>query len=531
MKPDFYTWPNPAFPFRLYYESNDLRIFIIENIFHNYDWLNLVKENIRPTDYFISLTGWHLDEYFAKTNARCLEMLNLNPDQFIILFNNVDEKNISERYGITGEIVNNNCWLDYNVFKIEQIEKQYDAVYIARPSEAKRHYLASDIKNLALAAGGHNHGNVKIQLPECVNDPYARLDRGEVNRLINSSRCGLILSENEGACYASSEYLLCGTPVVSTPSTGGRDYWYNEYNSVICQPTTQAVVSAVVQQIEKNPDPYKIREDHIRLMEMNRQKFKTNVLAKLIESTNTEPIDIEEHFKEKYRDKLKDNMRLEGVLEFFPTIKQKPRTPMKVYDYIEIGTCNFNTLLQNTSAEHTGISIEPVKKYLNDLPNVPGKIKLHAAITNNKESSTTTVYYIPDEIIDEKCPDKQWLKGCNSINEPHPLAEPHGMKEYVTNETVPLLNFQEIITNYDVNQVKHIKVDAEGHDLVILEGIINYISDITDEDKYPINVQIEHHDSQDPELGKNIMKMLSLGYHVKLGGVNKRDYIFERNLV
>lgn len=38
-------------------------------------------------------------------------------------------------------------------------------------------------------------------------------------------------------------------------------------------------------------------------------------------------------------------------------------------DFIEIGTSNFDTLIQTCSDDAFGISIEPLNFYLNDLPN------------------------------------------------------------------------------------------------------------------------------------------------------------------
>lgn len=56
--------------------------------------------------------------------------------------------------------------------------------------------------------------------------PCRYLDHDEVTDAIYKSCLGGIFSEHEGACYASTEYLLCGCPVISTPSVGGRDVWY-----------------------------------------------------------------------------------------------------------------------------------------------------------------------------------------------------------------------------------------------------------------------------------------------------------------
>ena len=39
-----------------------------------------------------------------------------------------------------------------------------------------------------------------------------------------------------------------------------------------------------------------------------------------------------------------------------------------IYDFVEIGTSDFNTLLQS-SKDQRGLSIEPLKIYLDKLPN------------------------------------------------------------------------------------------------------------------------------------------------------------------
>src|SRR5690606_24986861 len=83
--------------------------------------------------------------------------------------------------------------------------------------------------------------------------------------------------EAEGACLASSEYLLCGLPVVSTPSRGGRDIWYDEDNSMICEPSPAAVHRAVRLMIERSNrgelDPQTIREKHIERAQRHRARF------------------------------------------------------------------------------------------------------------------------------------------------------------------------------------------------------------------------------------------------------------------
>ena len=50
------------------------------------------------------------------------------------------------------------------------------------------------------------------------------------------------------------------------------------------------------------------------------------------------------------------------------------------YNFIEIGTSDFRTLATDT--EKTGISIEPVKEYFDNLPTREGLIKINAAVSD-----------------------------------------------------------------------------------------------------------------------------------------------------
>ena len=50
---------------------------------------------------------------------------------------------------------------------------------------------------------------------------------------------------------------------------------------------------------------------------------------------------------------------------------------MKIkYDFIEVGTSDFHTLIQECSDESVGLSVEPISKYLDRLPNKPNVSKV-----------------------------------------------------------------------------------------------------------------------------------------------------------
>jgi len=296
-----YVWPNPAFHFREYYKSNKCRIFIIENIAHNWNWLKDYRHKFRENDHFFVSLGWYFDEHLVKECDHIFEILSLRKDRFHIMFNDFSDKTMFEFYGFQGEVINQNCFLDENLFKIIDAEKVYDAIYTARFAEFKRHYLASKIDNLALIAG-HNSALSITQIPphKYLNDRH--LTPEEVNLKLSESKVGIILSAFEGACYSSSEYFLCGLPVVSTSSYGGRSIWYNDYNSITCESNPDAVDEAVKSLIYKNRDPQRIRTSHIHLSNYFRSKF-IEYFQKILEESG-DSIDVKKYFKENFIHKL-----------------------------------------------------------------------------------------------------------------------------------------------------------------------------------------------------------------------------------
>lgn len=261
-----YTWPQEAFPFRLYFESAKLRIFIIENFFHNYNWMKKYGSCINETDVFIVLLGWHHSDWHVKHSCDCLKDCGINKEQFVVLCNDYDDFMLFSDYDFCCVIVNQNCFLDTTKFSpSHDIKKEYDAIYTARLVDFKRHYLAKKVQNLALVVGNPNSANELPDIPPARYINNVPLPSNEVQIKLNQAKVGLILSDIEGACFASSEYLLCGLPVVSTTSRGGRSIWYNSYNSIICDADPDAVNQSVQKLIEAKPDPGRIRAQHIEL--------------------------------------------------------------------------------------------------------------------------------------------------------------------------------------------------------------------------------------------------------------------------
>lgn len=150
---------------------------------------------------------------------------------------------------------------------------KYKAIYNARFAAFKRHYLSNGINNLRVLTGGKgeslgvgkgvetidslSHGQDEDLINKSVS--FDKLTTEEVSAEINQSYCGLALSSVEGMMQASTEYLLCGRPVVSTRSTGGRDIYYSSENCKIVEDDPESVLQGVEYWLKNPPDRKLIR--------------------------------------------------------------------------------------------------------------------------------------------------------------------------------------------------------------------------------------------------------------------------------
>lgn len=183
------------------------------------------------------------------------------------------------------------------------------------------------------------------------------------------------------------------------------------------------------------------------------------------------------------------------------------------YDFIEIGTSDFDTLIQG-SEDQFGISIEPVKYYLDRLPNRKNVKKLHCAVSFDDIERDANVYYLKEEdIIANKLPD--WLRGCNSLNKYHYQHEQLNIKSIVSVEGVKEIPLAKILVNNNVRRIKKLKIDTEGGDCFILKNLKRYLktkSNIF----YPKEIIFESNELSDPNLVNSTIKEYeALGYKLR----------------
>ena len=178
------------------------------------------------------------------------------------------------------------------------------------------------------------------------------------------------------------------------------------------------------------------------------------------------------------------------------------------FDFIEIGTSDFDTLLE-TSNNKIGMSIEPLKFYLDSLPNNDKVIKVNCAISDT-DFETDIFWISPDDIKKYDLPN--WLRGCNSIINPHPSAiielEKRNLLEVYKKSKCKCITWITLVNTYDITSVNLLKIDTEGHDCKIIKNILYSNTILPDEILFEYNVLTNENEF------KNTMDLLIInGYY------------------
>ena len=193
--------------------------------------------------------------------------------------------------GVPSFTCNSIIFIDEQVFRpmppFDGTGYRYDAIYNARFETYKRHELAARIDNLALIydrplAGGVSavEADVRKLLPtahylnhELGAGVYKNLNRVEVAQQLRLSRCGLCLSAEEGEMRVAMEYLLCGLPIVSTQSIGGRDRYFQPAYAIIAPDDPEAIAEAVKEMSRRRINKLAVRDHVGRILAHERQAF------------------------------------------------------------------------------------------------------------------------------------------------------------------------------------------------------------------------------------------------------------------
>jgi FkbM family methyltransferase len=197
-------------------------------------------------------------------------------------------------------------------------------------------------------------------------------------------------------------------------------------------------------------------------------------------------------------------------------------------DFVEIGTSDFDTIIQtchnnnNNNNMKYGISVEPLKFYLDKLPNIDTVQKVNAAISD-KDGEIEIYYTHPDDITKYNLP--EWVKGCSSVGKPHPEVPRYFSHVTPTKITVPMYSMKTFITKYNIKSIKYLKIDTEGHDIVIMQSFYDYLIDNPNFGK-PVKIQFESNSLADQNEVTRIIGLYTTKFGYKLV-IRNTDTILE----
>lgn len=231
--------------------------------------------------------SWHFPSQIEQLSQAVRANQATTPSiNFTFLCPTPEDTEFLQKHGLDSLNVHTNAFIDHRIFTPVAQAKQLPAIHVACVEPFKRHWLAWRVQDIGVItydwrkqqhyaelAGYQRLGYANFS----VVDGHCRIDRwlksAEVASIVSTARCGIILSAKEGQNNASTEYLLCGIPVISTPSVGGRDAMFDPAHTRIVDPDPHAVEAAVAEYQATAPDPFEIRASVMRKIREHRRRF------------------------------------------------------------------------------------------------------------------------------------------------------------------------------------------------------------------------------------------------------------------
>jgi glycosyltransferase involved in cell wall biosynthesis len=290
---------------------------------------------LKPKVYLLLSLSWELTEEII-TKLSSMFPPDYDTKKYVsLLVNSTEEYTLamqySEKYNIY--LWSNACKV-LNPYLVPAIpdkseaSRKYTAVMTSRLTKFKKHFLTYNMPNLAyITSPDCNPSNADCTCPDdklcykCAftavplsdlqtglgtgSDIYSNVNAETIVSVLDNSALGLILSSREGSCYASLEYLCRGLPVVTTNSKGGRDLFYDDNNSIICEDNPESVKKSMMLAIQKIQngefDREKIRQNTLSKVRKYRQVF-IDITNEIFKDAGVTEIDAFQYFKGKLED-------------------------------------------------------------------------------------------------------------------------------------------------------------------------------------------------------------------------------------
>jgi len=303
-----------------------------------YDIPYTVKSGDKEHHNFICIIqlAWHYDEELLLAQPECMSeerILSIYGTNHIICLANTEQVDAFRKHrpALNICLANHNAFIDETLYNIDYTQEISNDLFV---SSAFMNYknldLIHDIDNVCATGyyGCPGTGDGYAPLPSSVKkvlnfeDGVDRVPENwrwvspkDIVKAINSSKIGGIFSTCEGACFSSSEYLLCGIPVLSCKAKGGREIWYNEDNCELCDPDNSSIREALGRMLSKYDkgeyDREAIRNRHIELMGVHRKNLGDAILDVMKKIVHTDELPSVEEIVESVKYYHSNNRRYE----------------------------------------------------------------------------------------------------------------------------------------------------------------------------------------------------------------------------
>lgn len=195
-------------------------------------------------------------------------------------------------------------------------------------------------------------------------------------------------------------------------------------------------------------------------------------------------------------------------------------SPGLSYDWIEIGSCDFDTQGLNPFTPERGLLVEPLQQYLDRLPAGANIQKVNAAVC--AEDGNALVYSVPPETI-EKYNLPSWLRGCNRMFDPHPLARPTLLgaglnpEEHIVSTAVETITWAALVRRARIGSVAYLKIDTEGGESEIIRQVLTLGQQRPD--LYPGRIKFETNSNTPPaDIEATVCLLGRHGYQIEETG-------------
>ncbi|ESZ14253.1 hypothetical protein X735_15880 [Mesorhizobium sp. L2C085B000] len=246
--------------------------------------------------WFLISPTWSIENSASVKTIRTYAVLHRlkNPRHSLIFLSNTQaETDLLNQSGEAAVLHNKTSTTSEHIFRpLDDVPVEFDAIYNAQLAPWKRHDLSLGIQRCAFVFYRDSSGSSTTESERArinrhrelaphhvfINEfdgtgKPVRLAPAQVNTHLNRAAVGICLSHLEGPMFASTEYLLAGLPVVTTPNHGGRDLYLDDDYSLTVPPDPRSIAEAVLALKERRIPRDYIRSQTLKRIERDRGRF------------------------------------------------------------------------------------------------------------------------------------------------------------------------------------------------------------------------------------------------------------------